>query len=301
MSSNPADLRTPTLPKDCGLAIALPLTKEEFRLDATENRKDHDYAPRQANENTWESYWQEHIKSASDIALELIQIAQNLGIEVRESAKLNDLTELFKTRTVVTIIAHWCGHNLARNDLLGSPENFVDKILASHENDFIASMLRSQIQVSKLEEIQSASNTEQSRKDLIEALNTALDSSLLQPPDLYPNMVELPVVNRALLDHWAGACLKPGNLMELRDGLHSVLDVAHQIPKNFSGIIHLVMCQSTYLGNQIRQNYPNRRVIMSPGGIHPIPNMLILKLLYLQLSRGIYNYSEVLSRIHSSL
>jgi hypothetical protein len=306
MLANPADLYTPTLPKDCGLAIALPLTEEEFRLDFTENRADHDYAPRRAEEQNWQTFWKQRIKPIAEVASSLVAIAQDLGIEVRESATLNDLTELFNSRSVVTIIAHWRGHHLYPEDLLVSPQELISKI--QHNYDEISFALRSRMDASKLSAIESNIDPEQSAKQLLDLLNKAIElPPLLQHAQTYSNVtvffddVELPAANRELLDLWGGTALKPGNRLELRDGLHAVSDIERQIPSQFAGIIHFGICHSTVLGNRIRQNYPNRRAIMSPRLVQPIPQLLILEFLYQQLLTEPYNYGQLLSQIYTQL
>lgn len=300
--SSPADLKTPTQPTDCGLAIALPLTAEEISQDI--KATNHEYAKGLVNKNSGKTH-EEIIKPIAEVALELVAIAESLGVDVRQSATLADLKELFQSCSVVTIVAHWCGHNLRPDDLLVPPQELASKILC--DTDDIAVALRERLNTSELAKIASNDASERSTEQLVNLLNKAIASCPLKSPNVPPNIkiiiddVSLAAANRDLLDLWAGGTLRPGNRLELRDGLHPSNTIELQIPNEFTGIIDFAICNSIILGDTIRKGYPNRRVIMNARSVQPIPRLLILKLLYQQLLTGKYNYAQLLSLIYAKL
>ncbi|MEM9273283.1 MAG: hypothetical protein AAGA80_10030 [Cyanobacteria bacterium P01_F01_bin.143] len=311
MSTNPADLVTPTSPEDCGLAIAIPLTEEEVRQDYEENMK-HDYVRQQIKKfKNPQNIWEEIIKPISKVCSELVPVAEDLGIDVRTSATLKDLKDLFETRSVVTIVAHWRGSIIRPDDLLVPSSIFVNKIL--EESNPIASALRSSINNSDLISIQSNSASGESVEKLVKLLNKVikLPSPLIdfstdpmlknQLLNVVLDDVSLAAMNRDVLDRWASEELRPGNRLELRDGLHSYHEVASIIPGKSKGIIDFALCNSIVLGNLLRKINPNWRVIMNSREVDPIPRLLLLKLLYEQLLREEYNYAKLLSKIHKKL
>ena len=306
LGNNPADLKTPTKPEDCGLAIALPLTKEDVWKDYQENAAFHDYIPRHVKNGYWYEYWQEWIQPIAEVCSELVSVAEDLGVNVKKAATLAELKVLFQSCSVVTIVAHWRGSRLFPSDLLASPKSFASTILDSP--DEISSTLRSRINLSDLKQMLSNSDSEEDAEQLVKLLNNVIESPssliTLKPHSkitVVLDDLDLSATNRNLLDQWASQKIKPGNRLELRDGLHSPAQVAQIIPNLFAGIIDFAMCHSTVLGNLLRKGKPNRRIIINARKIQPVPRCLMLKLLYEQLSKGHYNYGRLLHTIYAQL
>jgi hypothetical protein len=56
---------------------------------------------------------------------------------------------------------------------------------------------------------------------------------------------------RDLLDGWLHGLIEPGNRLELFDGLHARSEISHAISPEFTGVLDLTICTSTYLGDYL--------------------------------------------------
>jgi hypothetical protein len=100
--------------------------------------------------------------------------------------------------------------------------------------------------------------------------------------------------HRELLDERFGDLLRPGNLVELRDGLHSAGTIANQISDMWTGIIDLAMCFSTSPATIIKSGRTGRRVISSNKQVIPEIRLRIIRDLYRKLVDTEVNYASEL-------
>ncbi len=95
-------------PNDCTLAIALPLTRDEFLHDlqsgsrkafaASYARKLAGFSP----EKVWERY-----RKYSDVVTQVAAAVERCGVRVLPRFTLGQLSDTLQQRTVLTLVAHW--------------------------------------------------------------------------------------------------------------------------------------------------------------------------------------------------
>jgi hypothetical protein len=305
----PDDLRTPTPTRKCALAVAIPLTKADFKKDA-QPKSNHDFAHSMCGIDEPGEIWERVGKAIAAKAEEVIEIAARCHVQVIREATLYDLAKLFDSApTVVTIVAHWRDAKLSGRDIEGDPEEILARIEnASSNTPARADALREIVTLVKpyMPKVLKHKDEKDRRASFAEALNEAVIDARAPLTGLAPSISgeTLMVGNfwlqswhRKLLDDYAGELIHPGNLIELRDGLHEPSKIIDCMPEAWSGHIDLTMCHSAVAGHIMKKGRTDRRIIVRRQPVDPIVSLSILNRLYQELDTEPHNYSRHLVTI----
>ena len=66
-----------------------------------------------------------------------------------------------------------------------------------------------------------------------------------------------------MLDVVLNGVIRPGNRVELRDGLHRAEDVAAAFPEGWAGTVDLTVCQSELVALALKERCPECRCVQS--------------------------------------
>ena len=180
----------------------------------------------------------------------LSDMARSCGVVVIESADLHALREAARRAATIVIVAHWKAHEFVASDFLPQFESEGRTRLAGSDRP-IAGWLRRQT-----DPLPWYRTYFQQPNTLRRALNLLPLADLVDQPALgdADQFVELPATRAARRRSDADALfadlVRPGNRLELFDGLHSREAVADALA-GFSGTVDLTMCTSTWLGDFI--------------------------------------------------
>jgi len=304
MSGTAADFVTPTSPVRCALALAVPLTKEAFQadLDAGDamdfSRKEllRGKPPADA--------WQENGLALATLCREVCTEATALGVAVVENATLDKLPSLFSGHDVVTIIGHWRGPELLGADFRVDPRTFVDRIYRS--GDSLGQAVADRLRGAAREALERPERGARAAAlaELMDTLIIAGDEPLpgaLPPGSVLIDRPSLQARHRAMLDAAYPDMLKPGNRVELRDGLHSATALAACLPRDWAGIADLALCQSAYVAHVVKGGRTHVRVVLNKNEVILSVRLRILRALYKMLAENYCNYGAGLIELFRRL
>jgi hypothetical protein len=308
-------------PSDCALLVAIPLTKERFMLDLA-RPDEKDYAthvkesrfldkPEAKRFAAEESHWNVYYKTAAEIILWHCRQAGRLGVTVKTDGTLNDFNELLKKYKVVTLLSHWKFTKLYPSDVfdpflffetIEHPQTSVQKSLfrefAQKTPDLLRGKNKHSYSFEELQEMIAA---------VVNPLLTNAHSFYKKNPYLPENaqdkeseLLEVPSLERltkVTLELNFSHCITPRKAVELADRMYTVSEVVDSIPKNFSGLIDLTVCNSVILGQAIKSSGLKCLAAVSRYQTEPVPRMRI----YLQAVRSISkkpeSFVDVLTRL----
>lgn len=284
----------PTLPNVCGLLMALPTTLSSVQ-SAFAGGSYSDYVSRGGTSADAPALWKGGFAKVASAARSLSQKAAALGVMVIENATLGDVTRMFSARSVVTLVAHWRGPQVSKNDILADPGPIAYRL--ANEQSAFASLFRAGEAIAPHDLVGHAGTDSIRRSRLAEVI----DRRLSRFPPLVPapagtewslDYLTLRHLNRAALDDWSPESFKSGNRLELYDGLHSVGSIAAAVPAEWAGIADLSNCQSAQLIQSIKGGRSDRVIIANERETNPIRRMALLTCIYDVLSRGSVSYLE---------
>lgn len=294
--------QTQTKPEDCVLLVALPLTQLEFEEDLVDPTMDY-------VQNSLLKHWADQGRMPEKIASytqDLILHAQKLGVQVYPRASLMNLSDAFRSgRRVLTLLAHWKGPKVCESDLLDLDailQHIEEKI--QQDDDPVTLALKRAATSLEIDLTSLYSERERNYKVLIDIFNQMIEHETFFIRAYQPNThtwvfkQELQsILNREILNQWLDVkIIKPGNQVELRDGLHSPTEIQALMPNPFQiEVIDFTLCKATPL----RMIVPNSvRVATAQYYRHPIIDSLMLQALYSILDQTKSHYIDVLSNIH---
>jgi hypothetical protein len=237
----------------------------------------------------------------------LMALSEELGADVRSQTTLADLRASATGDAVVILFSHWKGHEVLVNDLdpgwteseLASQASQVDSPLAR----FIANWFRTSevdFRVSPFKwlahRLARCRPKVSVRNILTAALERPVDDDLLGSPEV-DGVMELGLLRDARrrdeLDSLFGHHLRPGNRLELYDGLFSKEEVEAAIPSSFSGYLDLTICNSSVLAEYIGRARGYRfRTVQFPAEQEPIWGVHCLCLALRLHSEGAWSFGE---------
>ncbi|CAN5518047.1 hypothetical protein BH10PSE3_BH10PSE3_31460 [soil metagenome] len=251
------------------LLFGFPLTKAEFaaRLAPLSANKASDYLARFAATDLEHEDWLAHVDQAwrSDYGpwvaapyAALAERARALGCEVRQAATLADLADAASAERTVLVISHWKGAAFLNDDFLPGLEAELDVRLAER-SDPLAVWLRGALQSS----VALLGLWRRPPRSPRTALREAVTARISEPsPDGVQQLIELPTTTasrrRDLLDQWLEGLARPGNRLELFDGMHGKEAVVEAIAGLEAGVLDLVVCNGAYLGDYIGRQTRHR-------------------------------------------
>lgn len=275
-------------PSDCLLAVALPLTREEF-LDDLRPESSKDYAKfyrsnlwgRPSEEAAWASY-REHL---SNLIEGVVAEVECLGVKVVRGVSLADLPSLLAYRPVVTLVSHWRGGEVEPHDFIDFP-GFLDRL--SRSPDEVVARIRSGLSegvAAGLRGPAQAGGDPSFRQALILELNDLLaNGNLGARPGFGDAEGEQPLhpeqrtfLNRKTLDAAFEGVLHGGNRMEFFDGLQTAEAIRESVPEDFAGLLDLIVCNSVLSAEVIKAMKRNCLILSNQFPARPDLRLLLYK------------------------
>jgi hypothetical protein len=257
-----------------------------------------DYVGRGALWGNASELWTNSFGAVAVAARALVEEATHLGVKVRENAKLNDLRDLFANCRVVTVVAHWRGPQISKQDIATEPTVIIHRL--AEDACYLATCLRAGLAPGWRERLEAVGSDSARCSRLAELLDARMSRppALAAPPagtEWYMDEITLRHQNRAALDSWWPAAFKAGNRLELADGLHSADAIGAIVPEQWSGVADLSTCQSAQLIDEIKQYRSDRIVIANERETNPVRRLTLLKVVYNLLSHCDANYVDARS------
>ena len=232
--------------------------------------------------------WLDEYGSCRTPLSDLAHRASALGVEVRSEATLNTLREAAAFHQVVILFAHWKGPEIAQEDfevsLASASGLFAERaaICSTPSCRWLRLHLghgqRSQRGSQHSRWLPAFLRTESPPPSIREVLMEAIareDNDDCVPSDGADVILESEITRasrrRDELDHAFKGLLRPGNRLELFDGLHSSEAVAGALSDQFCGVLDLATCTSTVLADFIGRATGNRiRTVQFPDVQQPL-------------------------------
>jgi hypothetical protein len=208
------------------------------------------------------------------VATELVRQATAMGAGVWSGAGLQDLRSALATHTAVILLAHWRGSNISESDLLPGWHDRVTDLLKSdcaplgivlRNADLGSELFRPEV--------------------FVRALNMAIERGafrcffphgLGQRVALHKRVSE--TLSRDMVDAALKGCIRPGNLLELFDGLHAAGVLVDTVPSSFHGVLDLSCCNSSVPATLLRFERGDAFSIFSNDNL--LPPVLQMELIY---------------------
>jgi hypothetical protein len=198
-------------------------------------------------------------------AEQLLDVAENLGIQVRRRAGLADLGAVTASARVVILFAHWRGALVTLQDL---------------PTDWRAVATRLQSLAPPFGELRACTTP----TDLVNAMNRVLSNgaaashaSAALGTTVQANRAVSLALGRDALDAAFAGLLRRGNCVELFDGLHTPGNVEVAIAPSFRGELDLTMCDSVALATLLDiRRAGTIRHIHWPELVAPVPQYLLV-------------------------
>ncbi|MEK7257181.1 MAG: hypothetical protein AAB316_20675, partial [Bacteroidota bacterium] len=255
-----------TLPSDCSLGIALPLTQEVFLEDLLPSARRDLACLLQAQNPTLSpsQLWEKCYRQEAALLDTMVNEAAQAGVRVNPRFRLADLAEI-ADRPVFTLFAHWRGAWFRANDfsdsfallrqlqepesaevrmvanLLGAPflKSPFDESIPAEErrlcldlrDHFNEKVLPDQ----KLAEHFAGGNLPHQAQETAGEYWAATNRQALEK--LFPDLIATGVANR----------------LELADGMFSTEEVLAKMPAKLPAIIDMTACHSIFLQDEIKR------------------------------------------------
>jgi hypothetical protein len=306
----------PVGPCDCALAVAIPLTRQQFLHDLSQSGekgfakyvKTASFQPGTSDEYYWEVVYGPIARAAERICAN----AERLGVTVNRATRLADIFTLLGKFKVVTLVTHWRFMKLRPIDVLDpvgllsalrAPRTLVGQAVQRSFRE-----LRSEL----LDEDVLCESQEQLRVSTVEVLNEIIGAAhgLYQPVEHigdHKDKVQLAVglshsrplerLTRAALELSFAGQIESGKAVEFVDGMKTISEVIQQIPITFTGLLDLTICNSVILGEAIKNYRPDCLVAVNryPAELHV--RLGIYALTILLLSTRQMSYMDALGRV----
>lgn len=300
-------------PSDCTMAIALPLTKEEFLADLQSDAPK-DYAKyyrslmwgKRGEEELWAQYRDNMSRLIEGVAIEV----ERLGVKVVRSVRLMDIPSLFSDRDIITLVSHWRASDVEAQDFIDFAR-FVDKL--KNSSDDVIVHLRQRLSSSVAKQVHQYEMTDENfssfQKLLVDELNSLLESENLGRRRGFDNSAtEQPLhaeqrtyLNRITMDAAFDGELKKGNRMEFFDGLQSAEAIRDKIPDRFAGFLDLIVCNSILPAEAIRSMKRNCLIISNQFPAQPSFRLLLYKAMIQALHHKPDSYVKVMTEVRQGL
>lgn len=173
----------------------------------------------------------------------LVREAQAWDFHVIREAKLEDIAWATRRSEVVIVIAHWKSERVVPTDLICPRiETFVQRLQG------MEAMLSLRLRLDE------AKHARQITEILEEHVAAGVAPPTPSPDDAFPVIAHpgtLRARRRDEIDALFQGLLRPGNRLELADGLHDAQDVERSIDPGFEGVLDLTACQARVLANYV--------------------------------------------------
>lgn len=248
----------------CALLFGLPVSRKAFER-ACKRTPRSDYLTHLIGDDPEEA-WSESYSQIVSAAEELMGVASDGEAAVYPESTLAHLAAATERASVVILMAHFRGFDFSEADLL-VPAGMIAETIANRQVPVLG-------------------NFDPALREpwlLVDAFNSAImDRKLLRYlPESLANAGERTcalgrVLCRDLLDEALDGMIRPGNRLELFDGLHTPGDVAGAIGERFRGELDLALCNSAALATVIDLRRHNQiHHVHWPDLVHPVPQLVL--------------------------
>ena len=248
------------------------------------------------------------IRPANQISRRRLLRIGGIGAVGGTTPGLLDLPELLASHPVVTIVAHWRGSSLGADDLITEPAHFLERVKS--KVDPLGVELAHRLICARSDGILSQPDAALRASLLTEWINEAVIHSHALLPGAFKAEANITTViddltlqarHRAMLDRAFPDLLRPGNQIELRDGLHAPEDLEAAVPEGWTGILDLAICHSAYAAHIVKAGRCERRIVANARKIIPGVRLRIQKTLYRNLHATPGNYATELMNLFRGL
>jgi hypothetical protein len=304
----------PVGPRDCALAVAVPLTREQFLQDlAQPGRKDFASHIKRTNLQpgaSGEYYWNTVYEPVARLAVQVCAEVEKLGVTVNRAARLSDLPDLLRQFKVVTLISHWRFRKVAPSDILDAsgllralaePKTLMQKAVRRAFEQYCPRLL--------IDDNVRRMPVDTLRQSVAEAVNniTAAAHKLYKPGQVeapaethggggLPNS-PLERLTRVAFEMSFPEVILPGRAVEFDDGMYSVPEVIDSVPIGFCGLFDLTVCNSVILGEAIKNSRPTCIVAASRYPAELYLRLGFYSLIIRMLSRQPIPFIDAMTRL----
>jgi hypothetical protein len=245
-------------PRNCALAIALPLTERRF-LDDLKAADDHHYPsyirslyPAEGADDDY--YWNIVYRRFADLMRKTIKLIAKLGVTIVRDATLDDFRCLTRQFSVVTLVSHWrfrvlrpeeiCDLECLRRALLRPPSRLAGAFRDALER-IDASLVRGSA----------------GREDLATALNQVLheghrDYAAKTRASVLKVTIPALRLTRPTLERAFAGAIAAGRAVEFADGMKTIPDVVSALAPDYAGFLDMTVCNSAIIGEEIKAERP---------------------------------------------
>ena len=258
------------------ILIGIPTTEEEFHQRVPYSdwlKKYHDpgstiHEQQCRRHRAWRQLYSGEVARPTST---LMSRAKQLGVRVVPRSRLSDLSLATANHGIVIVFSHWKGPEFAVEDIAQSMRK-SDFAARLHSNDspmarwLVRHYAKTSVtkQVSKKEQTKTCCKSQfrHIHRLLNEALSVDFISDSIIEESNVP-LMEQPITRRSrrrdALDDIFQGLLRPGNRLELFDGLHAKEDIERAIDPRFEGILDLTTCTSAPAADYI-DGHRNHRI-----------------------------------------
>lgn len=294
-------------PRDCALALAIPLTREKFLADLEQPEvKDFVFHFRKGRgleradkEFCWQVYEAEELSLVSAVCEEVAR----QDVTVAREVTLADLATLLAQFSVVTLVAHSRFEEFEAEDI----ENSLTVLeLLKKPTSELHHEIRKRLMALDPDLLEDAGLP-------IESLQTRLANVFLtianeaerlnRDADARTNYDQNDQVRTRLM-RWEferafPTAIKPAKVIEFSDGLCTALELVKFIPLEFAGLLDLTVCNSVIPASIIRENRPNCLVAANRKSAELRSRMYLYGLEISLLAKEPQPFVDVITKVHS--
>ena len=283
MSGNPLE--------QVGIAIAVPISWEDFRARVEHSDWLSKYFDRDLGREDLDLYLQarwetEYLPLVVKPLKNLIELGAQGGAGIYTSATLKDIRSITEEKQVAILCCHWKGPEIVYEDLLehDGTTPFGDRLEGTAED--WAVWLRAQIR-----------RAAASPSKLVDVLNESLKFPAKRTGEGGTIVMESSVTRRAMLREKLNALfdglLRPGNRLELYDGLCMKEALEQAISPRFQGVLDLTLCTSTVPADYIAAcRHHTLRTVQFPWQIEFVWAARVIAGTLSLFSSGNFEYQE---------
>lgn len=266
-------------PRDCALAVGIPLTREQF-LEDLARPEANDYASHFKRTSGYaghsDEFFADLFDQSASTARRVCDEVERRGVRVLRGARAGDMPELFHRFQVVTLVTHWRFPSILPEEILDERALLLALAAPAGRMQQAASRaVRTRTpEIFDNGDAQTlAASPDRLRATLAAALNrVAADAhahynSEGDAPQPAPTSDDpedaLLRLTRDELEHVFDGLIAPGKSLEFADGMASSRDLVAAIPAGYDGVLDLTTCNSVIPGKAVKRVHKDCLVAMN--------------------------------------
>ncbi len=310
---NPHPSLLPVSPNECALAVAIPLTREQFLADLSQLSGEKDFVHHFRTEKglqkaNAEFCWEVYEDDEAIFAKAVCDKVERLAVTVCYDARLDNLTDLLNRFRVVTLVTHGLFVPIEGEAILDAPK--LLELLQSPQSQ-VQQSIRNALEIldSPLlrREIFAPLSGAELRNRIAEEISTICneaerlywDDAASQCFKLEQMLDGLSIrLTRVEFERSFPGCIAPARVVEFCDGLHTVPELIESVPEDFAGLLDLTVCNSVIPAGPIRLSRPNCLVAGKRGRAELRSGMYLYGLEISLLAKQPMPFVEVIKQAH---